>query len=162
MVSWYARMFPGLLGLRLRVLKKNSVLSDYVLTHWGRVMHICVSKLIVIGSDNGLSPGRRQAITWTNAGILLIAALGTNFSEILIEIATFSFKKMHLKMSSGEWRQFCLGLNVLNMQHPVHNTGNHFDTLMRLCRTLEDRCLYWQGHTASQLYNQQNSDFSYI
>ena len=27
------------------------------LTHWGRVTHICVSKLIVIGSDNGLSPG---------------------------------------------------------------------------------------------------------
>ena len=43
------------------------------ITHWGRVMHICVNKLIIIGSDNGLSPGRRQAIIWTNAGILLIA-----------------------------------------------------------------------------------------
>ena len=42
------------------------------LTHWGRVTHICVSKLRIIGSDNGLSPGRRQAIIWTNAGILLI------------------------------------------------------------------------------------------
>ena len=31
------------------------------LTHWGRVTHICVGKLI-LGSDNGLSPGRRQAI----------------------------------------------------------------------------------------------------
>ena len=54
-----------------------------VLTHWGRVMHICVGKLTNIGSDNGLSPGRRQAIIWTNAGILLIGTLGTNFSEIL-------------------------------------------------------------------------------
>ena len=42
------------------------------LTHWGRVTHICISKLTIIGSDNGLSPGRRQAIIWTNAGILLI------------------------------------------------------------------------------------------
>ena len=58
----------------------------FVLTHWGRVTHICVSKLIIIGSDNGFAPTRRQAIIWTNAGILLIGPLGTNFSEILIEI----------------------------------------------------------------------------
>ena len=83
------------------------------LTHWGRVTHICVGKLTTIGSDNGLSPGRRQAIIWNKAGILLIRNLGTNFSEILSEIYTFSFKKIHLKMSSGKWRPFCLGLNVL-------------------------------------------------
>ena len=82
-------------------------------THWGRVTHICVSTNINIDSDNGLSPGRRQAIIWTNAGILLIGLLGTNFSEILIKIYTFSFKKMHLKMSFGKWRPSCLGLNVL-------------------------------------------------
>ena len=75
--------------------------------------HVCVSKVTIIVSDNGLSPGRRQAIIWSNAGILLIEPLGTNFSGILIEIHTFSFKKMHLKMSSGKWRPFCLGLNVL-------------------------------------------------
>ena len=79
--------------------------------------HICVGKLTIIGSDNGLSPGRRQAIIWTNAGILLIGPLGTNFSEILIEIHIFSFKKMHLKMSSGKWRPFCLGLIVLIIRH---------------------------------------------
>ena len=84
------------------------------LTHWGRVTHICVGKLIIIGSDNGLSPGRRQAIISTNAGILLIRPLGTNFNENLIGIQTFSFKKMYLKMSSEKWRPFCLGLNVLN------------------------------------------------
>ena len=86
----------------------------YVLTHCGRVTHICVGKLTIIGSDNGLSPGRRQAIIWTNAGILLIRPLRTNFSEILSEIHSFSFKKMHLKMSSGKWRPSCLGLNVLS------------------------------------------------
>ena len=87
--------------------------SSYVLTHWGRVTHVCVSKLTIIGPDNGLSPGRRQAIIWTEDGILLIRPLGTNFSEILIESHSFSFKEMHLKMSSGKWRPFCLGFNVL-------------------------------------------------
>ena len=58
------------------------------LTHWGRVTHICVGDLAIIGSDNGLSPGRRQAIIWTNAGILLIGPLGTNLSEIVIKIHT--------------------------------------------------------------------------
>ena len=52
------------------------------LTDWGRVTHICVSKLTIIGSDNGLLPGRRQAIICTNDGILLIGALGINLSEI--------------------------------------------------------------------------------
>ena len=86
------------------------------LTHWGRVTHICVGKLTIIGSDKGLSPDRRQAIIWTNAGILLIEPLlGTNFSEIAIEIQTFSFKKKYLKVSSAKWRPFCLGLNVLSI-----------------------------------------------
>ena len=78
----------------------------YELTHWGRVTHKCVSKLTIIGSDNGLSPGRRQAIIWTNAGILLIGPLGKKFCDIFIEIHTVSFKEMHLKMSSAKWRQF--------------------------------------------------------
>ena len=75
--------------------------------------HICVGNLTIIGPDNGLLPDRRQAIIWTNAGILLIGPWGTNFSEILIGIQTFSFEKMHLKMSSAKWRPFCIGLNVL-------------------------------------------------
>ena len=86
-----------------------------VLTHWGRVTHICVSTLTIIGSDNGLAPGRCQTIIRTNAGILLIRPLGTNFSEILIEILIFSFKKMRLKVSSAKRRPFCLGLNVLSI-----------------------------------------------
>ena len=71
-----------------------------ILTHPGRTTHICVSKLTIIGSDNGLSPDRRQAIIGTNAGILLIGPVGTNFSETLKELHTSSLKKMHLKMSS--------------------------------------------------------------
>ena len=91
-----------------------------ILTHWGRVTHICVSILTITGLDNGLSPGRRQAIIWTNAGILLIGPIGTNFSGNLTEILTFSFTKMRLKVSSAKWRPFCLGLNVLSNGVPDH------------------------------------------
>ena len=87
--------------------------DSFGLTHWGQVMHVCISKLTIIGSDNGLLPGRRQAIIWTNTGILFIGPLGTKFNSILIEIHTFSFKKMHLEKSYAKWRPFCLGLNVL-------------------------------------------------
>ena len=93
------------------------------LTHLGRATHICVSELTIIGSDNGLSPDRRQAIICTNAGILLIRTLGTSFSEILSTIHTFSFKKMHLKMSSAKCRLFRLSLNELkhrSCKHGLH------------------------------------------
>ena len=83
------------------------------LTHWGRVIHICISKLPIIGSDNDLLPSQRQAIIWTSAGILLIGPQGTNFNEIFIKIHTFSLKKMHFKMPSAKWKPFGLGLNVL-------------------------------------------------
>ena len=63
------------------------------LTHCGRVTHICIGKLTIVGSDNGLSPEQRQAIIWTNAGILLIGHLGTNFNKNLIEILTFFIHK---------------------------------------------------------------------
>ena len=100
-----------------------------ILTNWGRVTHICVSKLNIIGSDNGLSPGRRQAIIWTNAGILLIGPSGTNFSKISIKIHILSFKKMHLKMSSGKWQPFCLGLNVLSVLRPRQHSRHRYQLL---------------------------------
>ena len=115
----------------------NWDVSTCLLTHWGRVTQICVSKLNIIGWDNGLSPGpwfnikmssyqyrkshcgdktvvrssylhngisytgkmtslywfSPQVIIWTKAGLLLIWLLGTNFSEMLIEIDTFSLEK---------------------------------------------------------------------
>ena len=69
--------------------------------------HICLSKLT--------TTGRHQAIICTNAGILLIPNIGTNFSEIVSKIRTFLFKKIQLKMSSAKWQQVCLGPNVLRM-----------------------------------------------
>ena len=98
---------------------------------WGRIRHICVSRQTIIGSDNDLSPGRCQAIIWTNVGILLIRSLETNFSEILSEIHSFSLKKMHLKMSFAKWRLFRLGLNESTHLTPmphicVSESGQHW------------------------------------
>ena len=95
----------------------------------GRVAHLCVSKLPIIASDNGLSPGRRQAIIWTSAGILLTGPVGTNFSEILIAIVTFSFTKMCLKVSSAKWRPCCLVLKhwgLYNMADILQTYWNSF------------------------------------
>ena len=65
----------------------------HMLTHWGgRVTHVRVCKLTIIGSVNGVSLGWLQCIIWINAGILLIGPLGTDFSEILIRFQTFAFK----------------------------------------------------------------------
>ena len=110
------------------------------LSHWGWV-HICVGNLTIIGSDNGLSPGQRQAIIWINAGILLFGLLGTNFSEILIVIHKFSLTKMHLKMSV-KWLPFCLGLDVLmmviiNSYFPLSRDAEH---MMHYPRPLRSGC----------------------
>ena len=76
---------------------------------------MCISKIIIISSENDLSPGWCQAIIWTNAAMLLIGPLGINFSEILSEVEIISFKKMHLKMSSAKWHLFRLSLNDLTL-----------------------------------------------
>ena len=94
-ILWPLGKTSGGLLLPLGSHEQNRMMGHYwwsSLTHWGRVTHICVSKLAIIASDNGLSPGRHQAIIWTSAGILLIGHSRTNFSEILIEII---FLKIH-------------------------------------------------------------------
>ena len=68
--------------------------------------YICVSKTIIIVSDNGLSPARRQAIIWTNDGILLIGHLGTHTSV-----------KLYSKCKYLYWRKYawtCRLRNVVN------------------------------------------------
>ena len=92
-----------------------------LLTHWGRVTHKGINKLIITGSDNDLCFAWCQAIIWGNAGILLILPLGTNFSELLIGIYKFciqenAFKNVVLKMAA-----ICLGLNVLTLLCDVVN-----------------------------------------
>ena len=79
------------------------------LTHLPRCRIYASVNWVIIGSDSCLSPGRRQALIWTSAGVLFIRTLGTNFSEIWSEIHIFSFKTVHWKMSSAKWRPFCPG-----------------------------------------------------
>ena len=90
------------------------------LTIWGRVTHICVGKRIGIGLDNGLVPARRQAIVWTNAGIPVIRPPGTNFSGLLFETHTFSFKNCIWKcpLENGGhfvWASMCYGIWEITM-----------------------------------------------
>ena len=93
--------------------------EKFLFSHWGRVTHICVGNITIIGSDSCLSLDRCQAIIWINDGILLIGPSGRKFSEILIKIHTFPFKQMHLKTSSRHtfdngyvfkmhWRVLCI------------------------------------------------------
>ena len=78
----------------------------------GQVAPIHVYKLNIVGANNGLTTGRRQAIIPTNAGILLIRPWGTTLGENWLKFIYFALKKMHLKMLSGTWRPYCLGLKV--------------------------------------------------
>ena len=77
-----------------------------------------------IGSDNGLSAIRRQAIIWTNTELWLIVPLGSNVSEILTKIQNFSFPKIHQKISSAKRRPFCQGGRWVNAS-ARRNLGTH-------------------------------------
>ena len=118
---------------------KNSFLLVFCKKKWLKYVDLInslrPSDIAIIGSDNGLSPGRRQAIIWTNAGILLIGPLGTNISEIWIRIQTFWLKKIHLKMSSAKWRLFCLGHNVLSWVIAVGMGNIGVDTTLERRKT---------------------------
>ena len=100
-------------------LKKNYPAIE---THWGRVIHICVSKLTIIGSDNGLSPGRRETIIWFNVEIFNWT-IRNKCSQIVVEIYTFLFQKMYLKMSSAKSGPFCLSLKVFMDVTNCKSTG---------------------------------------
>ena len=79
--------------------------------------YIYVSKLSIIGSDIGLSLGRRQAIIWTNSGILSIGPLGTNFTEMLTKFHAFSFKQMHLKCLGNDGHLVSVSAYVIACYH---------------------------------------------
>ena len=90
------------------------------LFHQGRKTHIYVGKLTIIGSDNGLSPGRRRAIIWTNAGTWLIWPLGTNFNEILYEILNIFIQENAFEDAVSEMA------SVLSRPQCVDDTYNKF------------------------------------
>ena len=124
------------------------------LASWSRGTHIWVGSLIIIGSDNGLSPDRRQFVIWTNAAILIIRTLGIHFIEIFIKIHTFWLKKMHLNMSSVKWRPFCLGLNVLKRDCNVKATSSFID--LCLCNTK----IYWTNSRVIKYFRHRDANES--
>ena len=74
--NWFNSLWPsGNLNQQHSIFNSALPSAEYMSVNW-----------VSIGSGNGLSPVQCQAITWTNAGLLLIGLLGTNFSEIQIKI----------------------------------------------------------------------------
>ena len=132
------------------------------LTHWGRVTQKSVGILIIIVSDNGLLPSRRQAIIWTNAGLFSVGPLRTYFSEILTKIQQFSLKKMHLKMSSAKRRLCCIGLNVLIDAHThvlllIDKASHHLhsgrERVFQTADTLHHHIYNFLSHFAGSTWN---------
>ena len=80
--------------------------------------HICVSNLTIIGSDNGLSLGRHEAIIWTNAEILSFEPLGTSFSEILIKIQNIFIHENAFE--NVVWKMATILSRVLKYINHVH------------------------------------------
>ena len=82
-------------------------------SHRGRVTHMCIGNITRITSDNVLPPGRQPSHYLNQCWNVVNWTLRNELKWILIEIQTFSFKIMHMKMSSAKWRPFYLGLNAL-------------------------------------------------
>ena len=88
--------------------------------------HICAGNLTIIGSDNGLSCGRRHANIRTSGVVSSIGHVGTTFSQIVFEIRTFSFNKIDFKPSSTKWQPFYSGLNVCRLDTNISWLYAHF------------------------------------
>ena len=92
-------------------LSKGEVLVNLCVStsiNWGRMAHICVGNLTIIGSDSCLSPGRRHAIIWTEAGILLILPPETDFNEIIIKSIHFHSRQFIWKFRQEYGGHFVL------------------------------------------------------
>ena len=108
-------------------------------------IYASVSKAI-FGSDRGLSPVRRQAIIWTNAGLLSFWILRNKGQWKLNRNRIRFTQENNLKMSSVNWRSFSLDFNVLNhtipCQHcnqpPRNGSTNHVFLIMWSLKTPPD------------------------
>ena len=128
-----------------------------ILTHWGRVTHVGVSKLTIIGSDNCLSPSRCLTIIWTNVGIFLIWPLAINFTETSVKIRKFLFVKMHLKISSGKWWPFVSASMCWwnNTKQAENETGKRPVTMLNalMNTALLHRCSYTSEYNAKPIFS---------
>ena len=126
---------PGRISLTRWGLNKRPEQNSCHLSHWGQVTHICVSNLPIIGSDNDLAPGWCQAIIWTNAGLLLIWSLGTNFGEIFkqnsyIFIQENAFENVVWEISTILSRPQCVNRWHFQMQNPLEWIEHLFTSII--------------------------------
>ena len=99
--------FSARMKIMLLMITTTSQLKhEDLLNHRGRVTMYVSGNYVDIGSDNGLAPVRRQAITWSHAST---GPQGINYSDILIKEAT----KMRLKISPTKCRLFCFDPKIL-------------------------------------------------
>ena len=103
-----------------QVLEYNNIILMLILwimivglTHWGRMTHICVSQLITIVSDNGLSPDRRQAIIRKKWWNIVIWTRGKKFQwnlnrNFYIFIQENAFENVVWKMATILSRPQCV------------------------------------------------------
>ena len=74
----------------------------------------------------------------------------TNISQILIDIQIFSFLTIHLDMSSGKWRPFCLSLNVLILSFEL--SYQRCLSLVRKCPYQVRKCLLSRAYNWREIY----------
>ena len=103
--------------------------------------HICVNKLDVIGSSNGLSPVRRQAVVWINDDLLLIGPLEIIFGEIAIKITSTFIQEDAFENVVCETGLFCFGLIVFQAckftaLYGVLVPHKYFDNTQTACQAL--------------------------
>ena len=72
------------------------------LTHWGRMTHICVSKLTIIGSDNWYRLAGVKRLSEPMLGYYQL----DRSKQTSVNSCIFQFRKLHLQLSSGNWRPF--------------------------------------------------------
>ena len=79
-------------------------------THWGHLTHICIGDSTIIVSDNGLSPNRRQAIFWTEMGILM------KFQAKFKNLHSWDiFQKVLWQKATNLYRSQCIVISIRPM-----------------------------------------------
>ena len=92
------------------VLVINSAPNPLTTPHPSPLCRIYASvNWVTNGSDNGLSPTRRQAIIQTNAVLVSIGPSETNISEFVIKIQTFHSRECIWKCRLGNGGHFSRG-----------------------------------------------------
>ena len=117
MIYWRVRWHIS----HIFVVARSRFLAGVAITNISMQLALLYSELDYLTYNPTNRHGTGYTFTWPQPTVEPVW-LGTNFNEILIEIHINSFKKIHLKMSSGKWRPSYLGLNMLNTSYRKRRT----------------------------------------